>query len=81
MSIAVVRDTLLWCTVLNYALLVVWALLTLAPHDWLRRLWGRWYRVSPGAFDALNFGGIGLYKLLIIVFNLIPYIAIRIAAG
>lgn len=80
-SIAIVRDVLLWCTLLNYGLLIAWGLLLLAPHDWLRRLWGRWLHLSPEVFDAINFGGLTLYKMLIFLLNLIPYIALRIAAG
>ena len=43
MSIEIVRNTLLWCTVINYVLLVTWFLLYVLPHEWLHRLWGRWF--------------------------------------
>lgn len=78
MSIDVVRNALLWCTVINYALLVVWFLLTALPHEWLHRLWGRWFRLTAEQFDAINFTGIVLYKLGILLFNLVPYVALRI---
>ena len=78
MSIEMVRDALLWCTVINYALLVIWFLLLALPHDGLYRLWGRWFRVTSEQFDAINFSGIVLFKLGVILFNLVPYIALRI---
>jgi hypothetical protein len=78
MSIELVRDFLLWCTVINYGLLLVWALLFLLPHEWMHRLWGRWFRVSPEQFDTINFAGLVFYKMAVILFNLVPYISLRI---
>jgi uncharacterized protein DUF6868 len=50
----------------------------LAPHGWMHRLSNRWYRVSAEQFDLLQLCGITLYKLLIFMFNLVPYIALLI---
>jgi hypothetical protein len=78
MSIDIVRNVFLWCTVINYVLLVVWFLLYVLPHEPLYRLWGRWFHLTAEQFDAINFGGIALYKLGILLFNLVPYVALRI---
>ena len=78
MNLAVVRSVLLWSTMINYGLLVFWGLLVVAPHRWMHRLWGRWFKISDEQFDAVQLAGIVLYKILILVFNLVPYIALRI---
>lgn len=78
MSIDVVRTFFLWCAVINYLVLVVWFLLLVFPHQWLYRLWGKWFGLTAEQFDAINFGGIALYKVGILLFNLAPYIALRI---
>jgi hypothetical protein len=78
MSIDVVRNFFLWCTVINYFLLVVWLLLLVFPHQWLYQLWGRWFRSTTDHFDAINFAAIALFKLGILFFNLVPYVALRI---
>ena len=78
MSIEVVRSALLWCTFLNYALLLVWFLLFALPHNRLYRLWARWFRLTLEQFDAINFTGIVLYKAGILLLNLVPYVALRI---
>jgi hypothetical protein len=80
MSIEVVRGVLLWCAIMNFALLAVWSLLFVMPHEWVYRLWSRWFHLSIEQFDAVNFAGIVLYKVGILLFNLIPYIALRIVA-
>lgn len=79
MSIEIVRSVLLWCSVINYGLLLVWVLLITLAHDGLYRLTGKLFRVSVEQFDAIHYAGIALYKLGILLFNLIPYIALRIA--
>jgi hypothetical protein len=78
MSIEVVGGVLLWCAIMNFALLAVWSLLFVMPHEWVYRLWSRWFRLSIEQFDAVNFAGIVLYKVGILLFNLIPYVALRI---
>jgi hypothetical protein len=76
MSIETLRSFFLWCTVINYAVLLIWVALALLGRDGVLRLWGRWFRISPEQFDMLNIGGITLYKTGIILFNLVPCIAL-----
>jgi len=78
MDIEVVRNALLWCTVINYGLLMFWFVLYALPHIWMHRLWGRWFHLTTEQFDAINFAGIVLYKVGIILFNLVPYLALAI---
>ncbi len=75
MSVETVRSVLLYCGIINYAMLLFWiALHLLAPrlYHWI----GRVYRVPPEQFDAIQLGGIVFYKLCILMFNVIPYIAL-----
>jgi hypothetical protein len=81
MTTEIARNALLWCTVINFGLLGVWFLLIVLPHDWLYGLWRRWFRLSAEQFDAVNFAGIVFFKMGILLFNLVPYIALRIVAG
>jgi len=78
MGIEMVRRFLLWCAVINYGVLLWWNLLFLLPHEWMYRLWGRWFRLSAEQFDAINAAGIVLYKIGIVLFNLVPYVALVI---
>jgi hypothetical protein len=72
------RDVLLWCAVINYGVLLVWFLFFILAHDFMHRLHGRWFRLSVEQFDALHYAGMGIFKLGIILLNLVPYIALRI---
>jgi hypothetical protein len=76
MSLDTARSFLLWCSVLNYGLLLLWFGLVMIGREWLYRLWGRWYPLPREQFDTLNLAGMSLYKIGIILFNLVPCIAL-----
>ncbi len=80
MTLNLARDVLMWCTLINFGLLLWWfAFLSLA-HDWTYRLHARWFRLSPETFDAIHYGGMAAFKLSIILLNLVPYISLHIVA-
>ena len=74
------KHVLLWCVVINYALLLLWWALFVFAHGWFYRLHQRWFALSPEIFDALNWAGIAFYKLSIILFYLVPLIAVAFIA-
>ena len=72
---------LLWCTIINYLVLLVWFAAFSLAHDWMVKLHGRWFRLTTAQFDAIHYGGMAVYKVGILLLNLVPYIALRIVAG
>ena len=78
MSLEVLREVLLWCAVINYSLLLWWFLFFTLAHDRVYRFHGRWFRLPVEQFDAMHYAGITLYKIGIILFNLVPYVALHI---
>jgi Family of unknown function (DUF6868) len=67
-----------WCAVLNIALLVWWALFMIFAHDWVYRIHSKWFYLNMERFNAVHYAGIAFYKLSIILFNVAPYLALRI---
>jgi hypothetical protein len=76
MSIETVRYFLLWCAVINYGILLLWFLVFTFAHDWVSRVHG--FRLSGEQFNAINYACIILFKIAIILFNLVPCIALYI---
>jgi hypothetical protein len=76
MSMDVARMFFLWCSIINYVLLLIWALPVMFWPDTMYRLWGRWFRLSTEQFDVLNICGITLYKMGVILFNVVPGISL-----
>ena len=62
MNIEFTRSFLLWCTVINYGILLVWFLVFAIAHDRMRGFHGRWFRLSDEQFDALHYLGMSIYK-------------------
>lgn len=73
MSVETARSFFLWCAVTDYGVLLVWFLVFVLAHDWLQRIHGRWFRLSREQFDALHYGGMAIFKIGIILFNLVPF--------
>lgn len=79
MSIDMVRKVLLWCAVINYGILLAWFLFFILAHDWLYLFHSRWFHLSVEQFDMLHYAGMSVFKLGILLLNVVPWIALHIA--
>jgi hypothetical protein len=80
MTIEFTRSLLLSCTVINYAILLVWFLVFVFAHDLMQRILGRWFHLSREQFDAIHYAGMAIYKVGILLFNLVPLAALSMRA-
>jgi hypothetical protein len=71
-----IKNILLWCAGLNYLLLLLWVGGFVLAHDWVYRLHGRWFKLSVETFDAVHYAGIIVYKIGVLLFNLVPLVAL-----
>ena len=78
MTMEQLQEFLGWCAILNLGLLIWWAVFILLAHDFVYRLHGKWFRLSVERFDAIHYAGMAFFKLSIVMFNLVPYFALRI---
>jgi hypothetical protein len=78
MTIEIARQFLLWCSIINYGILILWFLWFAFAHDTYRGLLERAVRVKGDQFDALNYWGMTIYKLGILLFNIVPWIALSL---
>jgi hypothetical protein len=76
MNIEVTRNFLMWCTIVNYGILLVWFLVFALARDWMQRLHGRWFRLPDEQFDAIHYNGMAVFKIGILLFNLVPFIVL-----
>lgn len=80
MNMAVAKEMLLWSLGVNYSALIVWFCVFAIAHDQVYRLHTRWFKLSVETFDTLHYGGMGVYKIGILLFNVAPLIALYLAA-
>lgn len=81
MTIDILREFFLWCAVVNYAVLFAWFFAFVCARQFLHSLHGRWFTLSENQFDAIHYSGMAVYKIAILMLNVAPYVALRIAAG
>lgn len=79
MSVETTRDMLMWATIINFGILLLWFVMFMAARDWMRTFHGRWFRISEEGFDTIHYAGMAAFKLGIFLLNLVPWIALMIA--
>ena len=72
----ILHQALGWCAAVNYVVLVVWWLVFVFAHGWLYELNSEWFDISERDFDNTHYRCMGLYKLGIFLFFLVPYCVI-----
>ena len=80
MSMAELTTFLGWCTVVNFALLATIAACLMVMRGWVKGIHGSMYGVPEDQLDAIYFNYMANYKLLIFVFNLVPWFALTLMA-
>jgi hypothetical protein len=78
MSLEIIRATLAWCSLINFGILLFWFLFFTAAHDVLYRFHGRWFDMPVEKFNAIHYTTMAVFKCCILIFNLVPYLALRI---
>jgi hypothetical protein len=78
MNIQMLTGFLMWCLIMNGALLLFWTAVLLLAPDFIYRTQRKFFPISREQFDLLMYGFLGGYKLLILFFNAIPYLALLI---
>ena len=78
MTIEMMRAALGWCSIINMGLLLWWFFAITVLHDWVYKIHSKWFKLSPETFDAIHYSGIAFFKIVVFVFNIVPYFALRI---
>jgi len=78
MTIETIRVFLGWCTVINIGLLMISSIFIIAIRGAAVRLHGKMFNLDETYLSQAYFQYLGQYKIAIIVFNLVPYFALKI---
>jgi hypothetical protein len=81
MTVEIIRDVLAWCSVINMGLLLFWVLWLKLAHDFVYRIHGKWFKLPVERFDAIHYAGMLFFKICIFLFNIVPYLALRIVGS
>ena len=79
MDIQTLTRFFMWCTILNAALLVLSSTMCVLARDWVYRTHSKWFPFTRETFNVVICSFLGLFKIIFLFFNLVPYIALLIA--
>ena len=68
----------MWCTIMNGALLALLLTMCLLAPDLVYRTQRIWFPIPRETFDVVLYSFLGLFKIIFLVFNVVPYIALLI---
>lgn len=80
MDIQTLTAFFMWCTIINVAVFAWGAIWFIVAPDFIYRIQNRMFPLPRQTFDAVIYGFLGLHKLLIIVFCVVPWLALLIVA-
>lgn len=75
-----ITDFFKWCSIINAGLLIYSILMLTLFADLAYSVHGAMFEMTRENFNIAVYWFIGLYKVLFIVFNLVPYIVLKIMA-
>ncbi len=78
MNIAQLTDFLLYCTLINYVILLIWFFAFIFAKNWMKKLHRQWFNLSDQNFDAIHYSAMAVYKIGILLLNLVPFIALKL---
>ena len=68
----------MWMSIINGGLLILWTILWMLIPDLVYKTQAKFFPIERDTFNKLFYGFIGLFKILFLFFNLIPFIALLI---
>ena len=80
MDIRMLTGFFMWCTIINGALLVLWTGMCITAPDLVYRTQSKWFPIPRATYDVIMYAFLGLFKIIWLVFNVIPYFALLIVA-
>jgi hypothetical protein len=78
MDIITLKAFFLWCTIINGIMLLFTPLMCIFAADLIYPIHSRLFKVSRETFNTMVYSFIQLYKMLWLVFNVVPWLALLI---
>jgi hypothetical protein len=78
MDINALTGFFMWCTIINGVLLLFWTAMCLLAPELVYRTQNKWFPIPRETFNVVIYSFLGLFKIVFLVFNVVPYVALLI---
>ena len=78
MDIQTLTAFFMWCTIINTGLFALWAVFFMFAPDLIYRTQKKWFPLPRETFNIVFYSLLGFFKVVLLVFNIVPYAALLI---
>ena len=78
MDIPTLTKFFMWCSLINAGILTLWTIVFLSSPDFVYKMQSRMFQLTREQFNGYVYQLIGFYKIVFIVFNLVPFLALKL---
>ncbi|NIO43310.1 MAG: hypothetical protein GTO41_26040 [Burkholderiales bacterium] len=78
MSIEVLTDFFMWCTIITAGVYLVSVLFMLLAADFAYNVQTRWFPMTRETYNTIIYSLTGFFKIVFIVFVIVPYVSLLI---
>ncbi len=65
-----------WMTIINVGLLILSSLLDMVLKNVMGKIHGKLFGIKENEVAIVAYGYLGMYRVLVLVFNIVPYISL-----
>ena len=80
MTLEQITEFFKWMSIINIAIMVGSSIVVMLIKDSMCKMHGKMFGIKPENIAVIAYGYLGLCKAMVITFNLVPYIALKIIA-
>jgi hypothetical protein len=80
MDIQTLTTFFMWCTIINGALFVYSVIICKFAPDFVYRMQSKWFPIDRETNNVVIYSFLGLFKIVFLFFNVVPYVALLIIA-
>lgn len=78
MDIQTLTSFFMWCSIINIGILFFLALIYMLVPNLAYQLQSKFIPISRQTFDIVFYSFIGFFKVVVLVFNVVPWIALLV---
>jgi len=78
MEFETVKNFFMWCTIINAIIFIFSSIMVILASNFVYKMQGTMFNISRESFNNTVYLYLGIYKIVFIVFNLVPFIALLI---
>ena len=78
MTVELLTKFFMWCTILNVGLLAFSSLFLAFAGDFVYKMHTKWFPMPRETFNVAIYSFIGIYKIIVLTFNVIPWLVLLI---